>query len=155
MGLARKIDNSIEPFRRVSNKALSPLLDLAIRLYMAYTFFVSGKSKLDTYLNDDWESTVFLFEEVHPVPFIPADAAAIAGTAGEVILPILLALGLFGRFAAAGLLIMTAVIQFGVPADYGIMNTVHYLWMLLLAVPLIKGPGPISLDYLVLKFIRK
>lgn len=155
MGFARTVDNGIEPLRKLSNRALSPLLDLAIRLYMANIFFVSGKSKLDNYLNDDWSSTVFLFEEVHPIPGIPAEAAAIAGTGGDLILAVMLTFGLFGRFAAAGLLIMTAVIQFGVPADYGIQNPQHYMWMLLLAVPLLKGPGPISLDYLILKLIRK
>ena len=155
MGFVKTIDNGIEPLRRLSNKALSPLLDLGIRLYMANIFFKSGKSKLDNYLNNDWGSTLFLFEEIHPIPGIPPNIAAIAGTGGEVILPVLLAFGLFGRFAAAGLLVITATIQFVVPADYGVQNPEHYMWMLLLAVPFLKGPGAISLDHLLLKFIRK
>lgn len=155
IGFARSIDNGIEPLRKLANKGLSPLLDLAIRLYMANIFFVSGRLKLDNYLNNDWGSTVFLFEEIHPVPGIPAETAAIMGTGGEIILPVLLAFGLFGRFAAGGLLVLTAVIQFIVPADYGVSNPAHYLWMLLLAVPFLKGPGAISLDYLLLKGIRK
>mgnify|MGYP000041014802 CR=1 FL=1 len=155
IGFARSIDNGIEPLRKLANKGLSPLLDLTIRLYMANIFFASGRLKLDNYLNNDWGSTVFLFEEIHPVPGIPAETAAIMGTGGEIILPILLAFGLFGRFAAGGLLALTAVIQFAVPADYGVSNPEHYLWMLLLAVPFLKGPGAISLDYLLLKGIRK
>lgn len=154
-GLARSIDNGIEPLRKLANKSLSPLLDLTIRLYMANIFFTSGRLKLDNFLNDDWGSTVFLFEEIHPIPGIPAEIAAIMGTGAEVALPVLLAVGLFGRFAAGGLLLMAAVIQFLVPADYDVANPEHYLWMLLLAVPFIKGPGAISLDYLLLKAIRK
>ncbi len=155
IGIARRIDNLIEPLRKISTTFLSPVLDVAIRLYMANIIFVSGRLKLNNYLNDDWGSTVFLFEEIHPVPYISADIAAVAATAGEIILPVLLALGLFGRFAAAGLLVMVAVIQFGVHPDYGMQNNEHYLWMLLLGVPFFKGVGTFSLDALILKFIRK
>ena len=65
IGFARSIDNGIEPLRKLANKGLSPLLDLAIRLYMANIFFASGRLKLDNYLNNDWGSTVFLFEEIN------------------------------------------------------------------------------------------
>lgn len=153
-GFAQKIDTSIEPLRKLSNTVFSPLLDLGIRLYMANIFFTSGQQKFANYLNDDWASTVFLFEEIHPVPGVAPELSAAAGTAGELILPILLAFGLFGRFAAAGLLIMTIVIQYIVPADYGLQNVQHYFWMFLLMVILFKGPGKFSLDTLILKWIR-
>ena len=148
----KKIDTMIEPLRHISNQALAPALDLTIRLYMANIFFKSGWLKFKNFLNDDWGNTVFLFELEHPIPGIPTDIAAIMGTAGELILPILLALGLFTRFGAAGLIIMTAAIQFLVP-DYD--HPQHYLWMLLLAVPLFYGPKILSIDYWMVKFIRK
>lgn len=149
-----KANAIIDPLRHFAGKFASPLLDLSIRVYMAEIFFQSGWKKFKNYLNDDWGSTVFLFQEVHPLPGIPAHMAAVMGTAGELVLPVLLAFGLFARFGAAGLLAMTFVIQFVVPADYGIANSIHYLWMLLLAVPFIKGPGPISADYVLLKWLR-
>ena len=139
---------------KISNVTLSPLLDLAIRLYMANIFFTSGKLKYENYANGDWESTVFLFEEVHPLPGIDPNLAAIAGTGGELVLPVLLALGLFTRFGAAGLLVMTAVIQFVVPADYGVQNPEHYYWMLLLAVPMLKGGGALSIDGIAQKLCK-
>lgn len=139
----------------LSERFLSPLLDLAIRLWMGKIFFVSGWGKFANYLNGDWGSTVFLFKEVHPLPGVAPEVAAVLGTGGEVVLPVLLALGLAGRVAAAGLLVMTMVIQFVVPSDYGLMNDMHYLWMLLLAVPLIKGPGTLSLDHLLMKLVFK
>lgn len=154
MNIIRTTNSLIDPLRRVSNKVFSPALDVAIRLYMANVFFKSGWLKLESYLNNDWSSTVFLFEEIHPLPGMPADIAAVAATAGEIILPILLALGLFGRLGAAGLLVMTLVIQFVIPPEYGLQNKEHYYWMMLLAVPLFKGPGIISLDHLIGRFIK-
>lgn len=140
---------------KLSNMTLSPLLDLAIRLYMANIFFKAGKLKYETYVNEGWESVVYQFEEYHPVPGIDPNLAAIGGTAGELILPVLLAFGLFTRFGAAGLLIMTMVIQFAVPEDYGVSNPEHYLWMLLLAIPLLKGGGMLSIDGIAQKFLCK
>ncbi len=151
---AKKIDNLIEPLRKLANCVASPLLDLSIRLYMANIFFKSGILKFKNYLNDDWGSTLFLFEEIHPIPGVPAELAAAAGTGGELILSVLLAFGLFGRFAAAGLLFMTITIQYIVPADYGMQNAEHYYWMLLFMVILFKGAGKLSLDALILKWIR-
>jgi len=150
-----KIDNMIEPLRRFSNCVFSPLLVLGIRLFMANIFFQSGLIKFKNYLNGQWDTTIYLFEDIHPLPGIPAEIAAIGGTIGELVLPVLLAFGLFGRVGAAGLIVMTATIQFGIPAEYDLKNPDHYMWMLLLAVPFIMGPGRLSLDYLILKFIRK
>lgn len=153
--LAVKTDRMIEPLRRFAGQFASPVIDLAIRLYMAGIFFKSGWLKFQSFLNGDWASTVFLFREAHPLPGIPAEIAAIMGTGGEIVFSVLLALGLFARLGAAGLLAMTFAIQFLVPEDYGILSPVHYLWMLLLAVPFIKGPGPLSVDRFLLKWLRK
>lgn len=121
----------------------TPLL-LAIRLWMGEIFLQSGWNKLQNYLNGDPASTEQLFEYVHPVPHLPAEIAAPLATGGEVILGGLFALGLLGRFAAAGLLVMTVVIQMAMPQ----INT-HALWMLLFAVIMVRGPGWLSLDRLV------
>lgn len=128
----------------------SPLL-LAIRLFMANIFLASGWNKFQNYLNDDWSTTVYLFEEVHPVPFLPADIAAVLGTGGEVILGGLLLIGLLGRFAALGLVVMTAVIEMSLSADYGDFTDLHTTWALLLAVVVARGPGFFSAD----RFLKK
>ncbi len=140
---------------KISNKTLSPLLDLGIRLFMANIFFTSGKLRLNDYLNGQWDNQITAFTDYHPIPGIPGDIAAIAGTTGEIVLPVLLAFGLFTRFGAAGLLIMTMSIQFLVPAEYEIANPDHYMWMLLLAVPLLKGSGMLSADFILCKFFCK
>ena len=38
--------------------------------------------------------------------------------------------------------------------EYGIANPIHYLWLLLLAVPLIKGPEMLSVDYVISKWLK-
>lgn len=130
--------------------ALESIALLAIRLWMGEIFLQSGWNKLQDILNGNMDSVVELFEYVHPVPGIPAEIAAPLGTAGEVGLGVLLVLGLGGRFAAAGLLVMTIFIQLALPQ----INT-HMLWGLLFAVVMTRGSGLLSLDALIGKFVCK
>ncbi len=129
----------------------APVLDVIIRLYMAEIFFRSGWLKFDNFLNGHWDRTVMLFEDIHPVPLIPAELSAVSGTAGELILSVLLVFGLFGRFAALGLLVITLVIEFGIPAEYELSNPQHYVWMMLLGVILTRGAGKLSVDNFLMK----
>jgi len=120
---------------------LTPAFDLAIRLYVANVFFKSGLTKIQ-----DWGSTVALFQYEYQVPVLPPELAALLGTAGELGLPVLLALGLAGRFGAAGLSVMNvvAVISYADISDLGRQD--HLLWGALLLVTLLHGPGRWSLD---------
>ena len=83
---------------------LAPLADLAIRLYLARVFFLSGLSKVS-----DWETTRYLFTYEYHVPLLPPELAAVLGAGGELALPVLLILGLFTRFSALGLFILNGV----------------------------------------------
>ncbi|MCW5626330.1 MAG: DoxX family protein, partial [Burkholderiales bacterium] len=74
------------------------VLDLGIRLYVAQVFFLAGLTKIR-----DWETTLFLFEDEYHVPLLSPPIAAALGTFGELVFPVLLAVGLGSRFAAAGL----------------------------------------------------
>ncbi len=150
MATANKVKGALE---RVGE----PIVLLLTRLYMFDVFFTSGKSKLDNYLNGDWSTTVYLFEEIHPVPFLPANVSAVMGTAGEVILSSLLLMGLFGRFAAFGLLIMTGVIEISfnyVDPEYTTFDS-HYMWALLLSVLMVRGAGTLSVDTLFFGALEK
>lgn len=152
---ARKLDTMIYPLRHFIDKFLAPVLFLTIRLFMADIFFKSGWLKFQNLLNNDWASTVYLFEEIFPVPGISADIAAVLGTTGELVLPVLLVLGLFARLGALGLIGMTMVFQFLVPPEYDIANPVHYYWMMLLGVIFVKGPGTLSLDHVICRWLLK
>ena len=121
---------------------LAPLLDLALRLYVADVFFKSGLTKIKS-----WDSTLYLFSDVYQVPLIPSDLAAYMATAGELGLSVLLVLGLFGRFATAGLFILNAVAAYSYYSglsEAGLFQ--HFAWGTMLAVLLILSRGRWSID---------
>lgn len=118
-----------------------PLAALLARLYVAQVFFLAGLTKLR-----DWETTLFLFTDEYKVPFLPPAVAAVLGTGGELVLPVLLALGLCGRLGALGLSVVNvvAVVSLNEIAPAALQQ--HILWGALLAGVAIYGPGPWSLD---------
>ena len=120
---------------------LTPLFDLALRLYVAEVFFRSGWLKISA-----WSNTLDLFDYVYQVPVLPPHLAAVLGTAGEVGLPILLVLGLAGRFSAAGLSVVNAMAAISFPDISDLGQQDHLLWGALLLVTVFHGPGRISLD---------
>jgi putative oxidoreductase len=120
------------------------LLDLAIRLYVADVFFKSGLTKIE-----DWDKTLFLFEEIYRVPLLSPALAAALGTFGELVFPPLLALGLAARFSAASLSIVNviAVLSYWhVIGENQAALMSHVFWGALLLVTLLHGPGKLSLD---------
>jgi len=119
--------------------ASSHVLLLAMRLWVANIFWKSGILKLN-----NWDSTLMLFTDEHPVPYLSPQFAALSGTTFELLCPILLTLGLGSRLATLPLLAMTAVIQF----TY-MQHEQHYYWAFLLGAILCFGPGRISADYLI------
>ena len=87
-----------------------------------------------------------LFRSDYALPLIPPEAAAYAATYSEHLFPILLTLGLFTRFSATALLVMTLVIEIFVYPDAW---PTHLSWAGLL-LPLISlGGGKLSLDRLL------
>jgi putative oxidoreductase len=127
---------------------LSPVIDLALRIWVATAFFKSGLTKIES-----WDSTLFLFANEYHVPLLPSELAAYLGTAAELSLPILLVLGLGGRFAAAALLIFNiiAVISYPDPGEVGLRD--HQVWGLMLLVTLLHGPGRVSIDHLLRRWV--
>ena len=121
---------------------LQPLLLLAFRLYVARVFFMSGLTKIR-----DWGVTVALFTNEYHVPVLPPGIAALMGTAAELSMPLLLALGLATRFGALILFFFNiiAVVSYAALPDIGVKD--HILWGVLILVVLVFGPGKISLDY--------
>ena len=89
------------------------------------------------------DSTWFLFEHEYALPLIPPGIAAVMATTAEHLLPALMIAGLFTRFAALGLIGMTAVIEIFVYPDAWIT---HGLWASALFALVVLGPGRFSLD---------
>jgi putative oxidoreductase len=121
--------------------ALQPLAALLARLYVAQVFFLSSLTKLR-----DWETTVALFTDEYHVPLLSPTVAAAMGTAGELVLPVLLVLGLAGRFSALGLFVVNAVAVISLSEIAPAAFQQHVFWGSLLAALAIYGLGPWSFD---------
>lgn len=132
---------------------LASLLDLGIRLYISKVFFLSGLTKIR-----DWDTTLTLFREEYHVPVVPPELAAFMGTAGELMLPVFLTIGLATRFAALGL---TFVNIMAVVSYWHVLNMAepalaqHVYWGVLILVILLHGPGKLSLDAVVWKRMKQ
>jgi putative oxidoreductase len=129
------------------------LASLILRFGVAIPFWKSGLTKWDGFgvLS---ETPVILFENeflLHilgkeysfPFPTFMAYASSI----GEIILPILVVLGLFTRFAAIGLVFMTLIIQLTFPDAWPL----HLTWAAMAIGVIHLGGSRFSLDSLLLK----
>ena len=123
--------------------AAQPLAALAARVYLAQVFFLSGLTKVR-----DWDTTLLLFTEEYQVPLLSPQLAAISGTAGELVLPVLLLLGLAGRFSALGLSVVHVVAGVSLAAIAPAALQQHITWGVLLAALAIYGVGKWSVDAL-------
>jgi putative oxidoreductase len=126
--------------------ALQPLVALGARWWVSWQFLKSGMLKLG-----DWETTLALFRDEYHTPVLSPYLAAVLGTSGELFFPFLLILGLFGRFAAVGLLAVNvmAVVSYAhvllTPGFEAALGQ-HYFWGALLVMLALYGPGKFSLD---------
>jgi putative oxidoreductase len=138
---------TLQAFLALTQRAIArlesaqPLAQLAARLYVAQAFFLSGLTKLR-----DWNTTLALFQDEYQVPLLPPAVAAVAGTAGELVLPVLLAAGLAGRFAAAGLSVVNVVAVLSLAEIAAPALQQHVFWGSVLVGLVLWGPGRWSLD---------
>lgn len=119
---------------------------LAVRLWIAEIFFMSGLTKIKS-----WATTISLFEDEYKVPLLSPEVTAYIATSAELVLPVLLILGLMTPLSALGLIGMTLVIEIFVYPD----TTEHYYWLLLLSVLFAHGGGKFALDYWLLKRFKR
>jgi putative oxidoreductase len=125
---------------------------LVLRLTLARPFFASGLTRWDGWFTLSFGTKILFAQEykLHifgaEIPFpMPELVAAMASTA-EIVLPILVAFGLLTRWAALGLLCMTAVIQLTYPDAW---RDYHLPWAAMALAIMTFGPGAISIDRLI------
>lgn len=149
MGKLRQIVTAYYSTSKLLNH-LSPALDVLIRLFMANVFFKSGLTKIQ-----NWDSTLYLFRDEYQVPLLSPEIAAYLATGAELGLPVLLVIGLLGRFSALGLFILNgvAVISYYDNISEAGLNQ-HLYWGILLAVLLVRGCGQWSLDAAIDKRLK-
>lgn len=103
--------------------------------------------------------------DVSQLPSLPWDLVVYLGTYSEVLLPLLIVAGLFTRLAALGMMVFVVVQSYvdiafhGVEAETigawfdrfsdAVILDQRALWLLLLAVLVIRGAGKVSLDHLL------
>jgi putative oxidoreductase len=158
---------SVEPGGPVAwldaaNRALAripeDLIALVGRFSIAAVFWKSGQTKVEGFAVDlversaqlGWprlsESAVELFREEYRLPLLSPELGATLAALGEHLLPVLILVGLGTRFAALGLLVMTAVIQLLVYPD---AYPTHGVWAAVLLYLMARGPGRVSVDALL------
>jgi len=102
--------------------------------------------------------------DVSQVPVFPYKLIVMAGTYGEIILPVLIVIGLFTRIAALGMIGFVLVQSYVDIAFHGadektigawfdrlsdsVISDQRALWVFLLVYLVLRGAGAVSLDYL-------
>lgn len=137
---------------RVLNSLRWDLFLVLMRFYVGYQFWKAGLLKLGA-----WDSTLFLFEYEYRVPLLSPYLAALLGTVGELLFPLMLFAGLASRLGALGLSVVNvvSVIAYAhVIFSAGFESTVndHWLWGLMLLAIMVFGPGKLSLDHLISRY---
>jgi putative oxidoreductase len=121
------------------------VIQLAMRVAVGAVFFNSGLLKINS-----WEFAVKLFEDEYKVPLLDPLWAARLATFNELTFSLLIIVGLATRLATIPLLGMIAVIQtFVYPQAW----TEHLLWASILLLLLSRGPGTLSVDYLIERWL--
>lgn len=108
--------------------------------------------------------------DVSAIPFFPWHIIVLLGTWGEIVLPLLVVLGLFGRIAALGMIVFVTVQSYVDIAYLGlepkfigamfdrlpdaVIFDQRLLWIFVLLIIAVNGPGKLSLDHLLARRFR-
>jgi putative oxidoreductase len=122
------------------------LLILPARVAVATVFWNSAQTKFA-----NWDATVELFEDEYKLPLLTPDFAAHLTAGIEVSTAVLLLLGLLSRPVALLLLGMTGYIEVFI---YPQAWPTHIQWAAMLLFILFRGPGRISIDYLLKRALK-
>jgi putative oxidoreductase len=172
MGMVRKTQQLYVQIGQQLSRFLEPLALLFLRFTVAKVFLNSGLSKWDGFLTFNVDKyDLFKYEFFCPDPvrvgalqlcnpqtldyvegsFVVKMIELLAVSAGvaEVLLPLLLIIGLFSRFAALGLIGMTMFIQLAVFPTWDHWINPASWWVVSLLVIVARGPGILSIDMLL------
>jgi putative oxidoreductase len=138
------------------------LVALVLRLAIASVFFLDGQTRVDgplipIHLNGfdfsfvlplQVKATSFtsLLAGYLPLP-VPPGLVDYLVAGAEFVLPMMLVLGFGTRFAALGLLIVTAILQIYVMPQA--LWSAHVYWALILLVLISCGPGRLAVDHFI------
>ena len=122
---------------------------LGMRFAIAIPFWLSSQTKWDGWFTLSFGATAqFNDLRLHILgaeyPFPAPDTMALMAALGETVFSVLLALGLFTRYAALGIVGMTVIIQLTEPGGW---LAYHLPWASMALALACFGGGKIALDY--------
>jgi putative oxidoreductase len=146
-----RVEDAIARADRWLGRFPGSMTQLVLRIAVALPFWRSGQTKWSGWLELS-DSAVYLFEEefrihlfgqqyAYPAPQLIAYFSA----AAEIVLPLMLVVGLGARFAALGLVLMTAFIQLTIPTAW---LSHHLPWAAMALAVMTYGAGRFSLDHM-------
>jgi putative oxidoreductase len=147
-GSSARLGRPIAAVFAAADRIPTALLGLILRVGVAIVFWRSGQTKVDGWHVTD--SAIQLFRDEYKVPLLPPAVAANLAATQELLFSSLLIVGLASRFAALGLLLMTAVIVIFV---YPQTWPENLLWAGPLLYVVARGPGGWSVDALIRRWI--
>lgn len=144
--------STVGALNRLIQTAAQPWLSqLVLRVALAVPFWKSGILKWHGFFRLS-DSAIDLFTQefmLHlpggPYPFPAPTVFAFLSGCGEVTFPVMLVLGFGTRFAAAGLIFMTCIVELTVPDGWPI----HLTWVAMASGIAAWGPGRVSIDFLL------
>ena len=146
------VGHLVEQAHRLMQAIATPsLTQFVMRVALAVPFWRSGILKWTGFLQlSDTAVTLFTDDFMLHLPggpyHYPAPTViAFLSGCGEVTFPVLLVLGFATRFAALGLLVMTAIVELTVPGGW----PVHITWAAMALGIMAWGPGRLSIDHLL------
>jgi putative oxidoreductase len=152
------LGQAVEALVRALSRFPMSLTQLALRVALGVPFWRSGLTKWDGFLQLS-DNSLYLFTEEFRLhifggeyPFPAPHLAAYLSASGEIVFPILLAFGLGTRFAALGILAMTAIIQLSIPEGWA---NFHLAWTAMALAIIAYGPGRIALDAAIARLCAK
>ncbi|MCT8571492.1 DoxX family protein [Glaesserella parasuis] len=121
---------------------------LGLRLFVAYEFFEAG---LEIRYVQNWFAVI---HEQFPFPFylLPSEINWAFAMGAELLFPLLLVVGLFTRFSALGLSVLTIVAWYAVHSGMGYNvcqngYKMALVYLVILAPLMFQGAGMVSVDF--------
>ncbi|MCT8683308.1 DoxX family protein [Glaesserella parasuis] len=121
---------------------------LGLRLFVAYEVFEAGVEK---WYGQNWFADI---QEQFPFPFylLPSEINWAFAMGAELLFPLLLVVGLFTRFSALGLSVLTIVAWYAVHSGMGYNvcqngYKMALVYLVILAPLMFQGAGMVSVDF--------
>jgi putative oxidoreductase len=176
IALIRLQERLFAPLDRHAVAILPTAARFAFAAVLFVYFWAAGMTKVGTGISGLWTPALGAYAQIFPRALEAAGydvsqlglwhrLVVLAGTWAEFILPVLLVIGLFTRLAALGMIGFVVVMSLTDIVGHGVAGATlgawfdrdsaslildqRTLWVVLLAVPLVMGGGPLSVDRLL------